>query len=167
MHLSLLTYYYSIPQRYINNLALDQHSNASSLLLYAIKKNDLAVVEFLIQQEEKYNPRNFDEVDPEEKQEFVTLENYYFDLAMSLGRTEIMGHLIARTGAEFPFSTLMKIAGVKIEKKPKVRSELAISPKHTESYVLAITYDCCSITKASPFTGRSVKIGRLRVVLLT
>lgn len=112
--------YYLIPQKYINNLPLEQYSNAPSLFIYAIKSNDLAAVKFLIEQEEKYAPSIFDEDYPEKKQEFVTLNNSYFDLAMSLGQTEIMGHLIAKTGAEFPFSALMKNAGVKIEKKPRV-----------------------------------------------
>lgn len=117
-----------ILQNCINHLVLDDFSTRKSLLNYAIKSNDLAAVKFLIEQEEKYQPSNSNEEGRNEKQKFITLSPSYFDLAMSLGRTEIMGHLIAKIGAEFPFSALMKTAGVEVEKKSQVCNKLPTSP---------------------------------------
>lgn len=79
-------------------------------------------MEFLIEQYAKFpSHTSYQGDDEEEKRQFITLPPSHFNLAMYLGHTEIMGYLIAKTGAEFPFSALMKIAGVEVEKKSKVR----------------------------------------------
>lgn len=111
-------------QRYLNHLLLCEYYTQSKLLDYAIKKNDIAAVKFLVQQYKEFPEYNGYDQDPEEKRQFITLSSSHFALAMSLGRTEIMGYLIAKTGAQFPFSNLMNIAGVNVEKKPKVCSDL-------------------------------------------
>ena len=94
-----------------------------SPLDYAIKKNDFEAVKFLIEQYTNFLPENANS--EEDTSRFLTLPSSHFELAMSLGRTEIMGYFIAKTGAEFPFSTLMKMTGATIDEIPKVCKDLS------------------------------------------
>ncbi|KAK2765211.1 hypothetical protein FQN54_008910 [Arachnomyces sp. PD_36] len=119
---------------YVNNLPLGDHWTKSLLLDYAIRKNDIAAVKFLIQQYKEFPAHNSNEEDADEKQQFITLPSSHFALAMSMGQTEIMGHLIAKTGAEFPFSNLMKVAGVNLEKKPKYYQGLSVYGKKRQDW---------------------------------
>lgn len=83
------------------------------LLTHAITKNDLALAKFVIEKRSKYQTKDGGKM-------FIHLSTSQFDTAVKLGHTDLLGYLISQTGAEFPFQSLMKKAGVAPEVKTKV-----------------------------------------------
>ncbi|KAL2364431.1 hypothetical protein RJZ56_002689 [Blastomyces dermatitidis] len=93
------------------------------LMDFAIRRNDMAIVKFLVEQKTHYMTNTPGEVNgiasPEAAHKFITVLPEILNTCMKYGRTEMLGYLMSKTGLGFPFQALMKEAGIKAEIEPK------------------------------------------------
>jgi ankyrin repeat protein len=93
-----------------------------SLIRYAIAKNDMAMLRFLT---EIGNSLAKTETEDESLKVFTCSQSDY-DFVVRLGRTEMIGHLIAATGAGVPLQKLVETSGVVVQEKPKYYQGLSV-----------------------------------------
>lgn len=94
-----------------------------SLLLYAIYKNDLGLLDFLLKSGEEYVRK----VSAYKSTLYVTEQA--FQLAIKLGRTDCLARLIKGTAVGLPLARLSVTSGVKIEEEPFYYQGLSIRGK--------------------------------------
>ncbi|PGH35322.1 hypothetical protein GX50_01786 [[Emmonsia] crescens] len=94
-----------------------------SLIQFAVQRNDMAAVKFLVEQETYYLRNSAgegkDKPSNEDVPKFITLGTDIFERAVEDGRIELLDYLMSKTGLGFPFEALMKEAGVKAETESK------------------------------------------------
>ncbi|WEW58217.1 hypothetical protein PRK78_003685 [Emydomyces testavorans] len=100
------------------------------LLSYAVEKNAMPAVKFMVEQKLRYQKAKA----PENESKFLSMDRGPFNHAMERGYTEILGYLISETGSEFPLRTLMKKAGVNTDSKPKYYQGLTVYGKKREDW---------------------------------
>ncbi|KAF7508657.1 hypothetical protein GJ744_009049 [Endocarpon pusillum] len=110
----------------------DMESNRCrwSLIRYTIAKNDMAMLNFLT---EIGNGLARSKADDESLKVF-TCSKSDFDLAVRLGRTEMIGHFLAATGACLPLQKLVDTSGVVIQEKPKYYQGLSVYGKKRKDW---------------------------------
>jgi ankyrin repeat protein len=101
-----------------------------SLIRYTIAENDMAMLRFLT---EIGNSLAKTEADDEGLQVFTCSKSDY-DFAVRLGRTEMIGHLIAATGAGIPLQKLVDNSGVVVQEKPKYYQGLSVHGKKRKDW---------------------------------
>ena len=110
----------------------DMESNRCrwSLIRYTIAKNDMAMLKFLT---EFGNGLAKSKADDESLKVF-TCSKSDFDFAVRLGRTEMIGHFLAATGACLPLQKLVDTSGVVIQEKPKYYQGLSVYGKKRKDW---------------------------------
>ncbi len=110
----------------------DMESNRCrwSLIRYAIAKNDMAMLQFLAEIGNSLTKTKTDD----EGLEIFTCSKSDFDFAVRLGRTEMIGYLVATTGACLPLQKLVDTSGVVIQEKPKYYQGLSVHGKKRKDW---------------------------------
>ncbi|KAK2775823.1 hypothetical protein FQN52_007078 [Onygenales sp. PD_12] len=112
--------------------------DGTDLLDFAIGRNDIEMVKFLLDEKtrliQQKTPKEDGDESPNEIHKFVTLHAKVFHVAAHHGFIELLGYLMSKTGLEFPFQTLIKEAGVKPEVKPKYYRGLSVYGKKREDW---------------------------------
>ncbi|ELR03620.1 hypothetical protein VC83_09335 [Pseudogymnoascus destructans] len=104
----------------------------SSLVQYAIFTNDTRLLRFLYQIAEEHAVHF-----PNEPLSPIVAQ-YDFEQAIRLGRTEILGEMIKRTGVGIPLDHLVESSGVKLpEEKPQYYQGLNVGGKKNASWAQA------------------------------
>ncbi|KXG48078.1 uncharacterized protein PGRI_019480 [Penicillium griseofulvum] len=98
----------------------DKSPNIDSLLRYAVYKNNIPLLEFLLK-----TGLDLASTNPSGEIEF-SVRSKDFELAMSLGRTECLAKLIQMTGAGLPLAKLSDDCGVEDKKEPQYYPGLSI-----------------------------------------
>jgi ankyrin repeat protein len=93
-----------------------------SLIRHAIAKNDMPMLQFLI---DLGNGLAKSQADDGKLKIFRCSPSDY-DFAVRLGRTEMIGHLIAATGANIPLQKLVDTSGVTVQEKPRYYQGLSV-----------------------------------------
>lgn len=96
--------------------AAGQAKHGWSLCRHAILKNDINMLKFLIQVGTEMMGRGQDD-DLASKTDNIASND--FELAVRLGRIEMVGEIIATTGAAIPLQTLVKTSGISLDEKPR------------------------------------------------
>ncbi|KLJ08785.1 hypothetical protein EMPG_15784 [Blastomyces silverae] len=103
------------------------------LMNFAVQRNDMATVKFLVEQTTHYLTNSPGEVNGivscEAGHKFITVGPEILNMCMKDGRTEMLGYLMSKTGLGFPFEALMKEAGIKAETEPKYYRGLSVYGK--------------------------------------
>ncbi|OJD16461.1 hypothetical protein AJ78_03360 [Emergomyces pasteurianus Ep9510] len=109
-----------------------------SLMSFAVRKNDIAAVKFLVEQETHYMRNSSGSgkraSSGKDDRKFITIGSHILDMCAEYGRTEILGYLMSKTGLGFPFEALMEEAGVKPETEPKYYRGLSVYGKKREDW---------------------------------
>ncbi|KFZ12569.1 hypothetical protein V501_04148 [Pseudogymnoascus sp. VKM F-4519 (FW-2642)] len=106
----------------------------SSLVHYAIVTNDTKLLKFLYQIAEE-QAVHFPNESPSP---IEALTQYNFDQAIRLGRTEILGEMIRRTGVGIPLDHLVESSGIKLpEEKPQYYQGLNVGGKKNARWAQA------------------------------
>jgi len=101
----------------------ESHHGQGSLFRYAVYVGDASLVRFLL---------NLGMGLVERKQEDVNASRIFslpasdYDLAVSLGRTDILGEIIKKTGAGMPLDSLVQRSGIKLDQRPKYYQGLSV-----------------------------------------
>ncbi|KAI2134268.1 hypothetical protein LOY86_006541 [Ophidiomyces ophidiicola] len=117
-------------QGFLDDVCTEWRKGTMDLISFAVEMNDLAILDFIIDQTLKYRKPE----DKEEEPAFLSVGYAPFKLAMERGYTEILGHLIAKTGVQFPFKSLMKKAGIKSDSKPDYYQGLTVYGRKREDW---------------------------------
>jgi hypothetical protein len=104
-----------------------------SLLEYAIWKDDVELLKFLITLGEELGARKKDKHHPE----IHIISHHNFTLAMRLGRVRLLEEMIKRTGAGLPIDKLAENSGVEVKEKPKYYQGLSVHGKKRADWAAA------------------------------
>ncbi|KFY42964.1 hypothetical protein V494_02145 [Pseudogymnoascus sp. VKM F-4513 (FW-928)] len=108
--------------------------NESSLVEYAVVYNDIKLLRFLYQIAEEQAVHFPKESLPPA----VALTKGYFDIAIKLGHTDILGEMIRQTGVGIPLDHLIESSGVKLpEEKPEYYQGLNVGGKKNARWAQA------------------------------
>ncbi|GAM82971.1 hypothetical protein ANO11243_009570 [Dothideomycetidae sp. 11243] len=102
----------------------ERFGQSSSLLDYAIAKNDLALVKFLIGIGNDLIKRKPEQ--DSDSSRIYRIEDSSFDYAARLGRTDILSELLRTTGTLLPLDRMVEKAGVEIKDKPRYYQGLTV-----------------------------------------
>ncbi|KMP01227.1 hypothetical protein CIRG_01367 [Coccidioides immitis RMSCC 2394] len=106
-----------------------EYAHSSGLFTYAVQKNNLVALKFIMEQLQKYQGPT-----DEDAPLFLPVASGEFERPMENGYTEILEHIISQTGAEFPLQALIKKAGVKLDSKPKYYQGLTVYGSKREDW---------------------------------
>ena len=101
-----------------------------SLIRYTIAENDMAMLRFLT---EIGNSLPKTESDDKSLKAF-TCSKHDYNFAVRLGRTEMIGHLIAATGASMSLQKLVDTSAVVVQEKPKYYQGLSVYGKKRKDW---------------------------------
>ncbi|PGH04470.1 hypothetical protein GX51_03461 [Blastomyces parvus] len=108
-------------------------SRRIDLINFAVQRNDMATVKFLVEQQTHYLTNSTAEVNGiisgEPGHKFITVDSGLLNMCVKHGRTEMLGYLMSKTGLGFPFEALMKEAGIKADTEPKYYRGLSVYGK--------------------------------------
>ncbi|KAL4756102.1 ankyrin repeat protein [Aspergillus foveolatus] len=104
-----------------------------SLLEYAIWKDDVELLKFLITLGQELSARKKDK----HYSEIYSISHYDFILAMRLGRVRLLEEMIKRTGAGLPIDKLAENSGVEVKEKPKYYQGLSVHGKKRADWAAA------------------------------
>ncbi|KXX77462.1 Ankycorbin [Madurella mycetomatis] len=99
-------------------------ANWSSPLREVISKNDMQGLKFLIDVGEHWSAQKLDPDD--EVSGFYQFPDSEFQNAIRLGRVELLGEIIRRTGAGLPLEHLVKHTGVELKEQPRYYQGLTV-----------------------------------------
>ncbi|KAL4744531.1 hypothetical protein BDW72DRAFT_199497 [Aspergillus terricola var. indicus] len=102
------------------------------LLEYAIWKDDVELLKFLITLGQELSARRKDK-----DTEIYSVSHYDFVLAMRLGRIRLLEEMIKRTGAGLPIDKLAENSGVEVKEKPKYYQGLSVHGKKRADWAAA------------------------------
>jgi len=138
--------------------------NDSTLVGHAIAADDIGLLRFLYQIAEEQATHFPDETEsPCSK---ITKDS--FDMAISKGRTAILGEMIKKTGVGIPLDQLVEKTGISIQEKPKYYQGLNVGGKKNAAWAEAANPNAhhqnySSIEKTSPLL-KAAKMGSLESV---
>ncbi|KAK0655741.1 hypothetical protein B0T16DRAFT_397626 [Cercophora newfieldiana] len=102
---------------------------------HVIRENDLRGLKTLLDWAEHFGAQK---LDPEgETFSFFSFPDGEFNLAVKLGRTEILSEVIKRTGAGLPLELLVKDSGVELKEKPQYYQGLTVYGKKRNDWATA------------------------------
>ena len=102
----------------------------TSLVRYAIVKNDKALLQYVV----KVATDLLASKEDDDASKVYNISSADFDIALKLGRTELVGEIIKTTGAGIPLDTMAKTSGVKLEEKPKYYQGLTVYGKKRQDW---------------------------------
>jgi hypothetical protein len=114
---------------------LSRHGQSQSLFGYAIVKDDLNLLGFLI--ELATDVSSYKEEDEEVNGSFFSFPLNDFNLAIELGRTQHLSTILLKTGAGIPLDDLIKKEGIEIKEKPKYYQGLTVHGKKNAAWAAA------------------------------
>ncbi|KAL4985434.1 hypothetical protein BDW68DRAFT_179718 [Aspergillus falconensis] len=103
------------------------------LLEYAIWKDDVELLKFLIALGQEISARKKDE----HHSAIYSIPHTHFVLAMRLGRVRLLEEMIKRTGAGLPIDKLAENSGVEVKEKPKYYQGLSVHGKKRADWAAA------------------------------
>ena len=92
-----------------------------NLLSFALEQNDKDRFNFILETDIYFRARSTPQGEQDESDRFYSLPVSDFNLAVRLGRTDILSDVIARFGAGIPLEHLVKKSGVEMKTKPKYK----------------------------------------------
>lgn len=101
-----------------------------SLVRYAIAKNEMPMLQFLTDIGNGLAKRKVDD----DSLRIFSCSASDYDFAVRLGRTEMIGHLMAATGANIPLQKLVDTSGVTISEKPTYYQGLSVYGKKRKDW---------------------------------
>ncbi|KAL2022786.1 hypothetical protein VTK56DRAFT_4602 [Thermocarpiscus australiensis] len=107
----------------------------ASPLSEVIRKNDMQGLRFLIDIGELLSMQKFDSDD--DVSSFYAFPDREFKLAVELGRVELLGEIIKRTGAGLPLEHLVKDTGLELKEKPRYYQGLTVYGKKRKDWATA------------------------------
>ncbi|OAP54823.1 hypothetical protein AYL99_11271 [Fonsecaea erecta] len=111
---------------------LTSQMNRSSLVRYAIYVNNMALLRFII----RIGNALADQKD-EHELHVMAISGHDFDLAVRLGRVEMIGEMIRSTGFGFPLQKMFQRSGIQLDEKPKYYQGLSVYGKKREDWAEA------------------------------
>ncbi len=102
-------------------------SNPPLTFVAAIRDNNMQGLKFLLDVCEYWSSKKSDPDD--ENSGFYSFPDSDFKLAVELGRVEMLGEIIKRTGAGLPLEHLVKNSGVELQVKPRSYQGLTVYGK--------------------------------------
>ncbi|KAK4999248.1 hypothetical protein LTR66_001674 [Elasticomyces elasticus] len=114
----------------------EQVEDPKNLMQMAIFQNNHALLNFMFDMNMRYTPYTPD-TQPLDSSDPFAFDTTDWNYAVKLGRTELLGEIIKRTGAGMPLETLIKAAGVDIKEKPKFYQGLSIHGKKRKDWAQA------------------------------
>ncbi|OQV00178.1 Ankyrin repeat-containing protein [Cladophialophora immunda] len=106
--------------------------NRWSLIRFAIFVNNIDLLKFII----KVGNTLAGEKD-EDDLHVITISKADFDLAVRLGRVEIIGEMIKSTGFGFPLQKVFQKSGIQLDEKPKYYQGLSVYGKKRQDWAEA------------------------------
>ncbi|KAK4105306.1 ankyrin [Parathielavia hyrcaniae] len=104
-------------------------------LLRVIFKNDMQGLKFLLEVGERWGTQKLEPDD--EVSGFSAFPDHAFKHAVELGRVEMLGEIIKRTGAGLPLEHLVKDSGVELKEKPRYYQGLTVYGKKRNDWANA------------------------------
>jgi ankyrin repeat protein len=121
-----------LAKRFKNSNQRNDHQ--LTLLEYAVKINDIDLLEFMIQLGSEQQSLLAKE---EDDQKSYNLSRAVFQEAIKLGRTEMLGHMIKTTGAGIPLNELIIKSGIEPKTKPKYYQGLTVGGRKRADWARA------------------------------
>ncbi|KAK4239714.1 hypothetical protein C8A03DRAFT_32236 [Achaetomium macrosporum] len=112
-----------------------QMASWAFLLQSVISANDMQGLKFLLDVYERWSTQKLDSDD--EGSGFYSFPVAEFRLAVELGRVELLGEIIKRTGAGLPLEHLVKHTGVEMKVKPRYYQGLTVYGKKRDDWATA------------------------------
>lgn len=109
------------------------------LLFFVVERNDRQGLNFLLDLTEHFSNQNLDP-EQDEATTFVPFPDWQFLAAVELGRTELLGDIIRRTGAGLPLEDLVKGTGVALVEKPRYYQGLTVYGKKRYGLSLSLSF---------------------------
>ncbi|KIX96415.1 uncharacterized protein Z520_07681 [Fonsecaea multimorphosa CBS 102226] len=106
--------------------------NRSSLVRYAIFANNIALLKFIIKV-----GNNLAGQKDEDGLQVIAISKADFDLAVRLGRVDMIGEMIKSTGFGFPLQKVFQKSGIQLEEKPKYYQGLSVYGKKRKDWAEA------------------------------
>ncbi|KAL9113514.1 MAG: hypothetical protein Q9227_002251 [Pyrenula ochraceoflavens] len=103
----------------------EDHRNRHSLIKFAIVQNDISLLKFLLELGSNIASAQEDE----NSSKVYIISPWDYDLAVSLGRLEMIGEMLKRTGTKLPLQSLVSQSGIKIQEKPRYYQGLSVHGK--------------------------------------
>jgi hypothetical protein len=94
-----------------------------SLMRHAIVRNDMGLLTFILDVHKELQARKDGE---SEMSELLIVGSNDLNVAMSLGRIEMIGEIITRTGAGIPLEKMIESTGVELKEKPTYYTGLTV-----------------------------------------
>ncbi|KAJ9603170.1 hypothetical protein H2200_012465 [Cladophialophora chaetospira] len=110
-------------------------SSERSLIRYAIFTGNMTLLKFLIRTSNDLASQI--DSDEEERLKVMHIDKDDFDLAVRLGRIEMIGEIIKSTGFGFPLQKVFQKAGIKLDEKPKYYQGLSVHGKKRQDWAEA------------------------------
>jgi hypothetical protein len=108
-----------------------------NLLSFALEQNDKDRFNFILETDIYFRARSSPQGEQDESDRFYSLPVSDFNLAVRLGRTDILSDVIARFGAGIPLEHLVKKSGVEMKTKPKYYQGLTVYGKKRSDWANA------------------------------
>ncbi|KAK4153422.1 ankyrin repeat-containing domain protein [Chaetomidium leptoderma] len=109
--------------------------NWTTPLSTVIADNNMQGLKFLLEVYEHWSAQKLDPGD--EVSSFYSFPDNEFTLAVELGRVELLGEIIKRTGAGLPLEHLVKNTGLELQVKPEFYQGLTVYGKKREDWATA------------------------------
>lgn len=106
-------------------------TKVDTLLKYAIYKNGLALLDFLLQSQQEIAK------EPLPNNTTLPVSQEAFQFAMKLGRTDCMAKLIENTAVGLPLAKMSETSGVKAEEEPRYYQGLSIRGRKRKDWANA------------------------------
>ncbi|KIW93355.1 uncharacterized protein Z519_05960 [Cladophialophora bantiana CBS 173.52] len=108
--------------------------NRCSLIRYAIFTDNMALLKFIIK---IGNSLANQEGDGGDSLNVIAIAKTDFDLALHLGRVEMIGEMIKSTGFGFPLQKVFQKSGIKLDEKPQYYQGLSVYGKKRQDWAEA------------------------------
>lgn len=106
---------------FMPNLKPDDPGNALDLMKYAIIRNDVTMLVFLLE-----NGQRLAKTDPSEEQVTYSVSRDDFQLAIILGRVDCLAEMIKRNAAGLPLAKISEECGAQTKEQPQYYPGLSI-----------------------------------------
>lgn len=107
-----------------------QNTRRNSLVRYAIFTNNMALLKFLI----KTGTAIATQKEDEDNLKVMSIDQNDFELAIRLGRVEMISEMIRTTGYGLPLQKMFQTSGVKVDEKPQYYQGLTVHGKKRQDW---------------------------------
>jgi len=109
-------------------------ANQITLLEYAVKVNDIDLFKFMVDLGSEQQALLAEE---EDDQRSYNMSRNVFQMAIQLGRTEMLAYMMKMTGVGLPLNALIKNSGIELKTKPKYYQGLTVGGKKRADWAQA------------------------------